>query len=175
MINFISRKINNNPLYVIIFVFGVTLFWSLFIPNLKIDFSIEHLFSQNDPKVEKYFSFRDTFGREDNVMTIIYKPDDYLHKGFYIELEDLLYDMRDLDGVKNIVSVFSLSDIDLKSWLGDLQDNSFDWNRDTVLKKLTYIQSDPSIGTRVLSKDLKYVSMILSLDDEKNNHKDRTH
>jgi len=174
MLNFISRKINNNPLYVIIFVSGVTLFWSLFIPKLKIDFSIEHLFSQNDPKVEKYFSFRDTFGREDNVMTIIYRPDDYLDKNFYMELEDLSYAIQDLNGIKNIVSVFSLSDIDLRSWLGDLQDDSFDWDRDTVLKKLTYIQSDPTIGTRVLSKDLQYGAMILSLNDESNNHKDRT-
>lgn len=174
MLNFISRKINNNPLYVIIFVSGVTLFWSLSIPKLKIDFSIEHLFSQNDPKVEKYFSFRDTFGREDNVMTIIYRPDDYLDKNFYMELEDLSYAIQDLNGIKNIVSVFSLSDIDLRSWLGDLQDDSFDWDRDTVLKKLTYIQSDPTIGTRVLSKDLQYGAMILSLNDESNNHKDRT-
>ena len=37
----------------------LTMIWALFIPNLTIDFSIEHLFSQTDPAVEEYFSFRD--------------------------------------------------------------------------------------------------------------------
>jgi len=174
MFNIVSQKIYNNPKYVMIFVSGITLFWSLFIPKLKIDFSIEHLFSQNDPNVEKYFSFRDTFGREDNLMTIIYRPDDYLDKTNFTELEDLLYNIEDLHGIKNVVSIFSLSDVDLKAWIGNVHDDSIIWNRDTVLKKLKYIQSDPSIGTRVLSNDLKYGAMIISLNDEINNHKDRT-
>lgn len=174
MLNLVSRKIINNPIYVIIFVSGITLFWSLFIPKLKIDFSIEHLFSQNDPNVEKYFSFRNTFGREDNVITIIYRADDYLDKTIFIELENLLYNIEDLHGIKNVVSIFSLSDIDLEAWIGNIHDDSIIWNRDTVLKKLKYIQSDPLIGTRVLSNDLEYGSMIISLNDEINNHKDRT-
>ena len=36
------------------------------------------------------------------------------------------------------------------------------------------MQSDPSIGSRILSKDLNYGSVIISLRDSENNHTDRT-
>ena len=41
-------------------------------------------------------------------------------------------------------------------------------------QKLKYIQLDPSLGAKVLSKDLKYGSMIVTLKDDANNHKNRT-
>ena len=56
MVSRFSRYIIAKPQKTLIIVFMVTLFWSFFIPNLKIDFSIEHLFSKKDPNVEKYFS-----------------------------------------------------------------------------------------------------------------------
>ena len=139
----------NSPKKVLLTVFCLTIVWAFFITKLKIDFSIEHLFSQNDKSVEKYFFFRDTFGREDNVITIIYKPIDHLEKKLFLELEELVFEIEDLSGVKNVLSIFSLSDIDQKAWLGDFYDPDFYWNKDTLLKKLKYIQSDPSIGNRI--------------------------
>ena len=124
--------------------------------------------------MEKYFSFRDTFGREDNVITIIYKPKNIYDKNLYIELEDLTYKIESLDEVKSIASIFTLSDIDENAWLGDLYDESYKWDEKNILKKLKYIQEDPSIGSRVLSKDLQYGSMIIVLKDNSNNHKSRT-
>ena len=41
-------------------------------------------------------------------------------------------------------------------------------------QKLKYIQLDPSLGAKVLSKDLKYGSIIVTLKDDANNHKNRT-
>ena len=87
MVSRFSRYIIAKPQKTLIIVFMVTLFWSFFIPNLKIDFSIEHLFSKKDPNVEKYFSFREEFGREDNIISLIYKPIDYLDQTLYQELE----------------------------------------------------------------------------------------
>ena len=78
-------------------VAGITLLSILFIPNIKIDFSIEHLFSEKGPMVERYSSFLDTFGREDNIITIIYKPSDHLERKLYVELEDLVYQKQYLD------------------------------------------------------------------------------
>ena len=174
MLNSFSKFIINHPRIILSSVFIISLFFSFFIPNLKIDFSIEHLFSQKDPGVEKYFSFRDTFGREDNVLTIIYKPTDVFEKQLYIELEELVYGIEELDGVKNVISIFTLSDIDLNAWLGDLHDDYSSWAKDTIFKKLSYIQQDPSIGSRVISKDLQYGSIIISLKDNANNHGRRT-
>ena len=168
------RLIIKNPKTTLFNVFVITLFLSLFIPNLKIDFSIEHLFSQNDPNVEKYFSFRNDFGREDNVMTIIYKPKNIYEKDLYLELEELVYKIEELNGVRSVASIFTLSDLDINAWLGDLYDDSYKWNDKETLKKLIYIQKDPSIGSRILSKDLQYGSIIVALNDNANNHKSRT-
>ena len=164
----------NSPKKVLLIVFCLTIVWAFFITKLKIDFSIEHLFSQNDKSVEKYFFFRDTFGREDNVITIIYKPIDHLEKKLFLELEELVFEIEDLSGVKNVLSIFSLSDIDQKAWLGDFYDPDFYWNKDTLLKKLKYIQSDPSIGNRILSDNLQYGSIIITVSDSANNHHTRT-
>ena len=165
MLNTFFRIILKYPRNTLILVAGMTLFWSLFIPKIRIDFSIEHLFSQKDHMVDRYFSFRETFGREDNVITIIYKPIDHLDKNLFIELENLVYTIDELPGVKSVASLFTLSDIDLNAWLGDLYDDSSPWNKDTILQKLRYIQDDPSIGARVLSKDLKYGSIMITLAD----------
>ncbi len=174
MLNQFFKLVINNPKRTLLAVCGITIFFALFIPNLKIDFSIEHLFSQNDPNVEKYFSFRDTFGREDNVITLIYKPHNVYDKNLYIELEELAYQIESLNGVENIASIFTLSDIDENAWLGNLYDDSGKWTKEYVDQKLKYIQLDPSLGAKVLSKDLKYGSMIVTLKDDANNHKNRT-
>ena len=174
MIDRFFRLIINNPRATLSSVFAVTLFLSFFIPNLKIDFSIEHLFSQNDPSVEKYFSFRNTFGREDNVITLIYKSKNIYDKKTYLELEDLVYGIEEIDGVKNVASIFSLGDLDLNAWLGNLYDASTIWDKNTILKKLQYIQKDPLIGSRILSRDLQYGAIIIALNDHANNHKRRT-
>ena len=174
MIERIFRWILVNPKNTLTLVAGSTAIWILFIPSLKIDFSIEHLFSKNDPAVERYFSFRDSFGREDNVITIIYEPDDGLRKELFVELEGLVYEIEDIPEVKNVLSIFSLSDLDENAWIGDLYDEDETWDKNSVLKKLKYIQSDPSIGSRVLSKDLEYGAIIITLSDQANNHKDRT-
>ena len=174
MLNQFFQLVINNPKRTLIAVLSITVFLSLFIPNLKIDFSIEHLFSQNDPNVEKYFSFRETFGREDNVITLIYKPHDVYDKNLYIELEELAFQIESLNGVENIASIFTLSDIDENAWLGNLYDDSGNWTKEYVDEKLKYIQLDPSLGAKVLSKDLKFGSIIVTLKDDANNHKNRT-
>ena len=174
MIEKFFRIIITNPRGTFLSVIGLTVMWALFLPNLSIDFSIEHLFSQNDPAVERYFSFRDEFGREDNVITIIYEPIDPIDRGLFKELEKLTYDIEDINGVASVVSVFSLSDIDTKAWLGDIYNDDQAWNRDTILTKLKYIQSDPSIGSRVLSNDLRFGAFMLTLSDDANNHQDRS-
>ena len=117
MIEKIFGKVIDFPKITLCGILLLTMVWALFIPNLTIDFSIEHLFSQNDPAVEEYFSFRDDFGREDNVITIIYEPVDYLDRELYKELENIAYALEELNGVENVVSIFSLSDLDTKHGL----------------------------------------------------------
>ena len=134
MLNRFFHSVIDNPRATLFIVFIITFVLALSIPKLKIDFSIEHLFSKNDPSVEKYFSFRDTFGREDNVITIIYKPYNIYDKNLYAQLEELTYKIEDLNGVENIASIFTLSDIDENAWLGDLHNDTSDWNEKNITK-----------------------------------------
>ena len=174
MINSFFKHIIENPKRTLIALLITTIVFASFIPRLKIDFTIEHLFSESDPSIEEYTSFRQVFGREDNVITIIYKPDNIYDKSFYADLEEMIYNIEDLSGIQNIVSIFSLSDIDLNAWLGDLNDPELIWKETEIREKLSYIRDDPSIGPRVLSKDLSHGSIIISIDNASNNHNSRT-
>ena len=174
MINSFFQHIIENPKRTLIALLITTIVFASFIPRLKIDFTIEHLFSESDPSIEEYTSFRQVFGREDNVITIIYKPDNIYDKSFYADLEEMIYNIEDLSGIQNIVSIFSLSDIDLNAWLGDLNDPELIWKETEIREKLSYIRDDPSIGPRVISKDLSYGSIIISIDNASNNHNSRT-
>ena len=174
MINSFFQYIIENPKRTLIALLITTIIFASFIPRLKIDFTIEHLFSESDPSIEEYTSFREVFGREDNVITIIYKPDNIYDKSFYADLEEMIYNIEDLSGIQNIVSIFSLSDIDLNAWLGDLNDPELIWKETEIREKLSYIRDDPSIGPRVLSKDLSHGSIIISIDNASNNHNSRT-
>ncbi|GIR30424.1 MAG: hypothetical protein CM15mP44_7070 [Candidatus Neomarinimicrobiota bacterium] len=108
------------------------------------------------------------------MITLFYKPHDVYDKNLYIELEELAFQIESLNGVENIASIFTLSDIDENAWLGNLYDDSGNWTKEYVDQKLKYIQLDPSLGSKVLSKDLKYGSIIVTLKDNANNHKNRT-
>ena len=94
MIEKVFGKIIDNPKITLNGILGLTIVLTLFIPKLAIDFSIEHLFSQNDPAVEEYFSFRNDFGREDNVITIIYEPIDHYDINLFKELENIFFDLE---------------------------------------------------------------------------------
>ena len=74
----------------------------------------------------------------------------------------------------NVTNYSEIKEEICSAWIGDLYNENATWNKDTVLQKLKYIQADPSIGSRVLSKDLGYGAIILTLSDHANNHKDRT-
>ena len=53
-----------------------------------------------------------------------------------MQLEDLTYKIESLNGVENIASIFTLSDIDEKAWLGDLHNGASGWNEKHIIKKL---------------------------------------
>ncbi len=149
-----------------------TLLFSIFIPTLKLDFTVEDLFSEYDVSAKEYARFKNDFGREDNFITLIYKTQNPFSKSLYIELEELIFQIEDLSEIENIVSLFTISDIDSNAWIGDIYDEG--WNEKKVQSALKFIQKDPVLGNRVLSENLQYGSIILTLKKTSNNHSDRT-
>ena len=108
MVNSFFKQIIENPKRTLITLFIATIVFASFIPRLKIDFTIEHLFSESDPSIEEYTSFREVFGREDNVITIIYKPDDIYDKSFYADLEEMIHRLDLGSFLRILVMVLSL-------------------------------------------------------------------
>ncbi len=156
-----------------LFIIGlITIFWASFIPTLKLDFSVEDLFSEYDLSAKEYQDFKENFGREDNIITLIYNPNNPFSKDLYIELEEIIFQIEEFNEVNNIVSLFNLSDIDSNAWIGNFYDQI--WDNSKLSKTLTYIQKDPTIGNKILSENLKYGALIVSLNDIANNHRDRT-
>ena len=156
-----------------LFIIGlITMFWASFIPTLKLDFSVEDLFSEYDLSAKEYQDFKENFGREDNIITLIYNPNNPFSKDLYIELEEIIFQIEEFNEVNNIISLFNLSDIDSNAWIGNFYDQT--WDNSKLSKTLNYIQKDPTIGNKILSENLKYGALILSLNDIANNHSDRT-
>ena len=76
-----------------------TLLFSIFIPTLKLDFTVEDLFSEYDVRAKEYARFKNDFGREDNFITLIYKTQNPFSKSLYIELEELIFQIEDLSEI----------------------------------------------------------------------------
>ena len=97
MIEKIFGKVIDFPKITLCGILLLTMIWALFIPNLTIDFSIEHLFSQNDPAVEEYFSFRDDFGRENKILSANKTSIDFIVEDkIVILVDDVLYTGRSI-------------------------------------------------------------------------------
>ena len=54
----------------------VTIIMGAYLPNLKMDFSIEQLFSQDDPVIDRFLQFREEFDGVDNIVYLLYESDD---------------------------------------------------------------------------------------------------
>ena len=51
----------------------ITILLGTYLSNIRMDFSIEQLFSQNDPVVERFLKLREEFDGVDNVVYLFYK------------------------------------------------------------------------------------------------------
>ena len=138
MIHKIFETVIYYPKKTLLILALITTFWATFIPSLKLDFSVEDLFSEYDLSAREYQSFKSNFGREDNIITLIYKPKDFLSQDLYKKLDDIIYQLEDFNEVNTVVSLFNLSDIDSNAWIGDFM--SPNWNNTRLNNALRYIQ-----------------------------------
>ena len=120
-----------------------TLLFSIFIPTLKLDFTVEDLFSEYDSSAKEYARFKNDFGREDNFITLIYKAQNPFSKNLYIELEELIFQIEDLPEIESIVSLFTISDIDSNAWIGDLYGKN--WNEKKSTRCIKVYSKRPCI------------------------------
>ena len=110
----IQKNVLNWCLWVVI---TCLLFYYAFLSEdkIKVDFSLEQMFPDNDPDKEKYDSFREKFSREDDSMLLIYvPPTNHLNIQSLAIVDSMVYQFKEIKDNSNCVSIqnFPCSSID---------------------------------------------------------------
>ena len=161
-INIFSHKILKYPFTVLTFIGIITLimgyiaFFSTV--KLKVDFSLEQMFPENDIDRDLYIEFINEFSREDDIAIYIYEIDDIFSNKSLLEISELSTDIELIDGVESVLSLGNLDD----GKLIDEFENAYDW-----------VYNHPIYSQGLVSQNGEMGSIIINLDDDINNHDSR--
>ena len=158
------------PFRFLIVISLITIFSIIQLFFLKFDFTIENLFPENDQEVEQYYSFRDEFGREDNIISLTYNCDDPFLLKNYLENKKITQNLSKINGISNILSISNLG-IELNISETNLPDENLtqkqlDEIRNYIFKYLIFTNN-------LISEDGTITSSILEIDESFNDHPGR--
>ncbi|MDP6570810.1 MAG: MMPL family transporter [Candidatus Marinimicrobia bacterium] len=125
---------------------------------LRVDFSLEQMFPENDPEKDIYQNFLDEFNREDDKVLIVYDVPNPTSRENIAKLE-VITEMFELD-VEGIENVLSLSTIgDGEYFNDDLSDE--EWN-----EKVVSLLNHPIYPNLIISEDGNTGAIILDIADD---------
>ena len=97
-----------HPKLVLGLLFLVTCLLLIPMSKLNFNFSIEQLYSKDDPKVAEYFEFIEEFEREDNLIYLIYKcSDPFSYDNLHIA-EKLQENFEQIEGIEDVVCLTNI-------------------------------------------------------------------
>ena len=110
--NQIGKTLTRHPRKILSLIFLITscLFYYAFLSEdrLKIDFSLEQMFPENDPEKEIYDNFRSKFDREDLSALMIYTPPNHpLDIDALNIVNDVVGQMKDIQNLSNCINLTS--------------------------------------------------------------------
>jgi len=114
-------KLLDHPKYTLSFLAAVTIILGSYLPGLKMDFTIEQLFSQDDPVIERFMTFREEFAGVDNIVFLIYESDNPFSHTNLVKNRQMVENLAQIEGVE---SVKSLTNIELFTEGGGWRSNS---------------------------------------------------
>ena len=96
-------------LTLVFLITGFLFYYAFFSENkLKIDFSLEQMFPENDPEKEIYDNFRNKFPREDNSALMIYAPPtNPLNMENLIIIDDVVSSIKEIKSNSNCIDLRS--------------------------------------------------------------------
>ena len=107
--NKIGQTLTNHPKKILLLIFAITvaLFYYAFLSEqkLKIDFSLEQMFPENDPEKEIYDNFRNKFDKDDDVVLLVYVPSDPLNIESLQVSSQVVNDIAAIKAKSNCVSI----------------------------------------------------------------------
>ena len=130
--------------------------------QLKIDFSIEHMFPNKDDDKDYYDKFKSEYGREDNTIFLSFSNDDIFSDQSLTIIEHLSEKFKK---IKNIDFVYSLGNL----W--DDGDGKIGYDLTNAQRRFK-IQNN-KIYSNLLSDDNKSSIILLKINEEVDSHEER--
>lgn len=162
-----------HPKTVLAALFILTFVFAGISAGLQLDFTIENLFAQNDPEVDEYFQFRQDFGREDNLIYLVYECHDPFSRENLLRTQDLTSRFQAIKGLDSVLSltnvqVISYTDLAAESIFGTIPDDN-----DSLISGKERILDTPLLVQNLISVDAMAAAFILRVVDDYNTHEER--
>ncbi len=168
------HKLLDHPKYTLSFLVVVTIVLGSYLPGVKMDFTIEQLFSQDDPVIERFMTFREEFAGVDNIIFLIYESDDPFSRTNLVKNRQMVDALAEIEGVE---SVKSLTNIELFTEGGDylLQPvyDEIPLSTDSLLAGQKRMMSSELVKNYMISEDGKVAAILVEIDRNYNEHKGR--
>jgi len=167
-------KLLDHPRLTLFTLALVTVIFGSFLKDLRLEFSIEQLFTQDDPRVERYLQFRDEFSGVDNILFLIYESNNPFSKENLDKNRQLIESLETIDGVE---SVTSLTNLELFTEGGDylLQPvyERIPYDTDSLLMAKKTIMQSELVRNYIISADGKMASIMIEIDRDYNDYDGR--
>lgn len=167
-------KLLDHPRLTLFTLALVTVIFGSFLKDLRLEFSIEQLFTQDDPRVERFLQFRDEFSGVDNILFLIYESNNPFSKENLDKNRQLIESLETIDGVE---SVTSLTNLELFTEGGDylLQPvyERIPYDIDSLLMAKKTIMQSELVRNYIISADGKMASIMIEIDSDYNDYDGR--
>ena len=174
MTNTLIKKVLNYPKVTLAILSTITVILGSFLPSVKIDFSIEQLFSQNDPVISRFLNFREEFDGVDNRIFLLYESNDPFSYKNLVANQKMVYAFENIQGVSKVTS---LTNIELFTDGGEyLLSSVFDYipqSLDSLKFAKNRILSSELLKNYLISEDGKVAAILVEISEEYNTHVNR--
>lgn len=107
----VASLILNHRLKLLLAIGLVTVFMGYQITRLELSYELPKILPQNDESFKIYEDFKKQFGEDGNVMVIAIESDKIYDLPVFVDWYDLTQKIRGIEGIKNVLSVASLAEI----------------------------------------------------------------
>ena len=129
--------------------------------KVRVDFSLEQMFPENDSERDRYEIFKKEFSREDDKFLLIYGPLENPFSDKNIKkVRDITDELEWIDGVESVLSLSNIDESDLYEGYSD----------EEIVQNIV---SHPIYRDLIISSDGRYGALFVDLSDEVVDQKSR--
>ena len=161
MLKKLSSIVLDHPKFVLATILSVTILFGyiafLSPYHLRIDFSLEQMFPNNDPEREVYEKFREEFSREDDIILLTYAGIPILEKASVEAISDITEELEFIEGIESVLSLSNLQDGNYF----DIEMENSDWAAQAI-----DVLNHPVYTNLIISENGDVGSILINLSDD---------